>query len=447
MQLSVYVLGREVATLEQVGDFKSVLTYHPHVAADDFVSLTMPVRTESYVWDDPLPPVLQMNLPEGYLLQVLQEQFGPHLGASPIALLSVIGRNMVGRLQVAAQGAELSEPAKSLEVAALLRGDNSEAAFAALVREHATSGVSGVVPKFLAAQSEPADASPLALHKKASVVTRRHIIKGSSSQLPFAALNEHLCMQVASRVMPTGKTELSDDGQALVVHRSDVDENGQPHWGMEDFCSLLGLRPAAKYDTNWERIAKAVRDHVPGPQRLGTYRQLATTLLLTYALRNADCHAKNIALLYTSRADVRLAPAYDLLTTSVYAGFRHNPPAIEFMGKKTWLPGKNLQKFIAATLGIQPKEQQHLVQAISDAVADVGPLVRQAMTQHPAFEDIGKRMLMAWAEGVQGLRGQRIYAMGDWTAGAAFEDFSPPPKQKAPGTSSRIGESPLLGKR
>jgi serine/threonine-protein kinase HipA len=111
MKLAVYVLGREVAVLEQAGDFKSVLTYRPDTAADDFVSLTMPVRTESYVWDDQLPPVLQMNLPEGYLLQVLQEQFGPHVGASPIALLSVIGRNMVGRLQVAAPGALLDEPA------------------------------------------------------------------------------------------------------------------------------------------------------------------------------------------------------------------------------------------------------------------------------------------------------------------------------------------------
>ena len=105
-----------------------------------------------YVWDDQLPPVLQMNLPEGYLLQVLQEQFGPHIGASPMALLSVIGRNMMGRLQVAAPGAELSVPPKPIEVAALLKGDNAEAAFAALVREHATSGVSGVVPKFLDAQ-------------------------------------------------------------------------------------------------------------------------------------------------------------------------------------------------------------------------------------------------------------------------------------------------------
>ena len=443
MQLSVSVLGREVATLQQVGDFKSVLTYHPQVAVDDFVSLTMPVRTESYVWDDQLPPVLQMNLPEGYLLQVLQEQFGPHIGASPVALLSVVGRNMVGRLQVAAPGADLGQPPKPLDVAAVLKGDNAEQAFAALVREHATSGVSGVVPKFLGAQVEAVSA--LALHKKASLITRRHIIKGSSAQLPFVALNESLCMQVASRVLPTAKTEVSDDGQALVVHRFDVDEDGQPHWGMEDFCSLLGLRPAAKYDTTWERIARAVRDHVPGPQRLDTFRQLATTLLLTYALRNADCHAKNLALRYTSRADVHLSPAYDMLTTSVYAGYQHNPPGIEFMGKKTWTPGKNLQKFIAATLGIQPKEQKRLVQAISDAVADVGPLVRQAMQQHPAFDDVGKRMLLAWAEGVQGLRDQRVYAVGDWAAGAAFEGFSLPAKQKA--ESSKIGRSPLLGER
>ena len=443
MQLSVYVLGREVATLEQSGDFKSVLTYHPRVAADDFVSLTMPVRTESYVWDDQLPPVLQMNLPEGYLLQVLQEQFGPHIGASPIALLSVIGRNMVGRLQVAAPGAELREPTKTIEVAALLKGDNSEAAFAELVREHATSGVSGVVPKFLDAQAQ--HLTPLAPHQKASLLTRRHIIKGSSAKLPFVALNEHLCMQVARRVMSTAQTEVSDDGQALVVHRFDVDANGQSHWGMEDFCSLLGLRPAAKYDTTWERIAKAVRDHVPGPKRLETFRQLAITLLLTYALRNADCHAKNLALLFTSRADVHLSPTYDMLTTSVYAGFAHNPPGIALMGKKTWLPGKNLQKFIATSFGIQPKEQQQMVQAISDAVAEVGREVRQAMADHTGFEDIGKRMLLAWAEGVQGLREERVYAVGDWVASEAFEGFSAPSKLTT--ETNKIGRSPLLGKR
>lgn len=445
MKLGVYVLGQQVATLEQAGDFKSILSYVPDAAQDAFVSLTMPVRLESYVWDDQLPPVLQMNLPEGYLLQVLQEQFGPHIGASPIALLSVIGRNMVGRVQVAAVGAALAQPAKPIEVAALLKGDNSEAAFAALVREHASSGVSGVVPKFLDAAHESGSSESSVAHKKTSLITRRHIIKGSSHHLPFVALNEHLCMQVASRVMPTAKTDISDDGRALVVHRFDVDENGQPHWGMEDFCSLLGLRPAAKYDTTWERIARAVRDHVPGERRYETNRLLATSLLLSYALRNADCHAKNIALRYTSRADVHLAPAYDVLTTSVYAGYQHNPPAIEFMGKKTWAPGKNLQRFIAATFGIAPREQLHIVQAISDAVSDVAPLVRQAMSQQTAFQDIGKRMLLAWSEGVQELRNQRVFAMGEWAAGEAFEGFSAPPKLET--RQTKIGRSPLLGRR
>lgn len=450
MNLAVSILGRGVAVLEQVGDFKSVLTYLPNMAADDFVSLTMPVRTESYVWDDQLPPVFQMNLPEGYLLQVLQEQFGPHIGASPVALLSVIGRNMVGRIQVAAPGAHLDSPAKPIEVAELLQGDNSEEAFAELVREHASSGVSGVLPKFLDSEQERAPSAAgsvkqLGPHQKATLLTRRHIIKGSSGRLPFAALNEHLCMQVLSKVLPSAKTQVSRDGNALVVHRFDVDEEGQPHWGMEDFCALLGLRPAQKYETTWERIARAVRDHVPGSRQYETFQHFAAILLLTYALRNADCHAKNIALLYTSRADVHLAPAYDFLTTSVYAGYQHNPPGISFLGKKTWAPGKNLSRFIAGNFGIPPREQSALVERISDAVAETVPLVRQKMSELPEFKDIGKRMLLAWQEGTAGLRDRSVYAVGEWPANKVFEGISDAPKLETP--RSVVGRSPLLGGR
>ena len=58
------------------------------------------------------------------------------------------------------------------------------------------------------------------------------------------------------------------------------------------------------------------------------------------------------------------------------------------------------------------------MEAISDAVADVGAQVREAMAQHGGFDDIGKRMLMAWSEGVQGLRGARTHAVGEWRSGA-----------------------------
>jgi serine/threonine-protein kinase HipA len=443
MRLSAYVLGRDVAVLESAGDFRSVLTYHASTPSDAFVSLTMPVRTESYVWDDTLHPVFQMNLPEGYLLQVLQEQLGPQITASPMALLSVIGRNMVGRIQVAAAGAKLDEPTQPVEVAELLQGDNSEEAFAELVRQHAASGVSGVVPKFLDTQSE--DVGRGAVHKKTTLLTRRHIIKGSTGRLPYVTLNEHLCMQVAARVLSTAMTELSQDGNALVVHRFDVDDNGQLRLGMEDFCALLGLRPAAKYETTWERIARAVRDHVPGATQLETFRQLATTLLLTYALRNADCHAKNLALLYTSRADVHLSPAYDMITTVAYPGYQQNPPGISFMGKKTWSPGKSLGKFIAATFGVSVKAQVEIVEAISDAVSDIAPRVREAMTRYAAFEDIGKRMLLAWNEGVTGLRGKRVYSLQEWNPSSAFEGFSDPPPHS--NEKAVIGRSEGLAKR
>ncbi|KAF1005015.1 MAG: hypothetical protein GAK28_03642 [Luteibacter sp.] len=260
MTLAVHVMGREVAILEPLGDFKSTMTYHADVASNDFVSLTMRVRNEAYTWDDVLLPYFQMNLPEGYLLRVLQEQFGPIVGGSPMTLLSIVGRNMIGRVQVAPPGAILDEPAKAVDVAALLEGDNSEEAFAALVREHATSGVSGVVPKFLDTEERRIGVSP---EKKATLFSHRHIIKGSSSALPFVSLNEHLCMEVTRRVMSAATTRLSSDGQLLIVDRFDVDAEGRRSWGMEDFCVLLGLRPTAKYETTWERIARAVRKTLP----------------------------------------------------------------------------------------------------------------------------------------------------------------------------------------
>jgi serine/threonine-protein kinase HipA len=440
MKLNVHVLGQHVGVLEQVSDFKSVMAYLPDVAPERLVSLTMPVRTESYPWDDQLHPIFRMNLPEGYLLQVLQEEFGPHIGASPVALLSVIGRNMVGRVQVAPQGAALDEPAKSIEVADILQGDNSEEAFSRLVREHARSGVSGVLPKFL--DTEAQKRGGLGAHKKATLLTHQHIIKGSSARLPFATANEHLCMQVAARVLPCAKTELSQDGNVLVVHRFDVDENGKPFRALEDFCALLGLRPEHKYETTWERIAKAVRDHVDGRYQHETFQKLAAMLLMTYAMRNSDCHAKNLALLYTSREDARLAPVYDFFTTSVYTGYRDNPPGIMFGGRKTWLPGKTLSKLITATFNIPDREQKEMVERISDAVADIAPAVREMMNRHAGFKDTGKRMLATWNDGVNHLRDSQMYALNPWKSSAAFKGISDPPKLENPRTV--VGRSELL---
>lgn len=442
MKLAVYVLGREVATLESLGDFKSSMTYHSHAGPDDFVSMTTRVRDEPYTWDDVLLPYFQMNLPEGYLLRALQERFGPVVGGSPMALLAVVGRNMIGRVQVAPEGAVLDEPAKAVDLSSLLAGDNSEEAFADLVREHAASGVSGIVPKFLDTEENNIHVSR---GKKITLFSHRHIIKGSSSALPFVSLNEHLCMEVVRRVMPAANTTVSRDGHVLIVDRFDVDEDGRRHWGMEDFCVLLGLRPTAKYDTTWERIARAVRDLAPPHRRQAIFDDMASLLLLNYALRNADCHAKKIALRYTRADDVHLAPAYDMITTAAYDEYVNNPPAISFMGKKTWTPGKHLQTFIAGTFNVQRREQTALIERIATAMAEVGSQVRDAMDRHSGFQEIGKRMLLCWSEGMTSLCDQRTYDLGTPDLGDAFRgmsDASPVIK-----TRSVLGRSEGLGKR
>ena len=43
------------------------------------------------------------------------------------------------------------------------------------------------------------------------------------------------------------------------------------------------------------------------------------------------------------------------------------------------------------------------------------------MKLRDGFDDIGKRMLLAWAEGVRGLRDERTYSFAGWTPGAAFD--------------------------
>ena len=147
VRLSVFVHDKPVATLESPDGFRHVLTYRPDIGAEQFVSLLMPVRSESYSYPE-LHPLFRMNLPEGFLLSILQEELGPEIGASPLNLLSVVGRHSIGRVKLAMPGSDPTQQPVAFELASILKGDNSESAFVALVRRYARSGVSGVVPNF-----------------------------------------------------------------------------------------------------------------------------------------------------------------------------------------------------------------------------------------------------------------------------------------------------------
>ena len=75
MRLTVFVHDTAVATLDSPDGFQHVLSYYPTAKPEQFISLLMPVRTQSYDYPE-LHPLFRMNLPEGFLLSVLQERLG-----------------------------------------------------------------------------------------------------------------------------------------------------------------------------------------------------------------------------------------------------------------------------------------------------------------------------------------------------------------------------------
>ena len=229
----------------------------------------------------------------------------------------------------------------------------------------------------------------------------------------------------------------------LVVERFDVNEAGV-RLGFEDCCSLLGLAPDDKYNSTWERVARLVTDFVPDEGLAASREQLALTLLLTYALGNADCHTKNLALLYSHENDVRLAPVYDMLTIIAYDSYAQNPPGMFVGGRKIWTPGKALAIYLQH-LGFEPPHQRQLLERVFEAVTETFPELLHHIHHTPGFAAVGTRMVSEWASGLARLSDRTSIVVPDLFALAQAQDVIPVrAKARPPG---RTGQSELLGRR
>lgn len=136
--------------------------------------------------------------------------------------------------------------------------------------------------------------------------------------------NEHLTMQIASQVygIQTASNGLcfTPDGQAAyITRRFDIlpDGNKMP---MEDFASLVGRNEQLagtqfKYNGSYEDIAKAIRRNVAA--WMVDMERFFTLVVFNYIYANGDAHLKNFSLILCGQ-DYRLAPAYDLLNTSLH---------------------------------------------------------------------------------------------------------------------------------
>jgi len=226
----------------------------------------------------------------------------------------------------------------SLSDRATLTSENTTENFTTLVRQYARAAISGAVPKFIA--PEPAVEEGAVPMGKSTLRTSRHIVKGSDENIPYLGFNEFYSMRVLERlnVVAVAKTRMSNDGRVLIVDRFDIDETGVPIHGLEDACSLLGLPPHEKYATTMEKVVKATRAYLPGTSTRAQLEQLGWHILANYIVRNADCHAKNIALYYTQRSNVTYTPVYDIVTTQAYPRFANSPPGLSIEAARLGRP-------------------------------------------------------------------------------------------------------------
>jgi len=136
--------------------------------------------------------------------------------------------------------------------------------------------------------------------------------------------NEHLTMQLARQVykIKTASNCLvrfNDGEPAYLTKRFDISDDGKI--AQEDFCQLLNITEEThgqnyKYDSSYEQAAKVVKRYCSAVQIES--EKYFFLLLFCYLFSNGDAHLKNFSLQQTPYNDYILAPAYDLISTSVH---------------------------------------------------------------------------------------------------------------------------------
>lgn len=136
--------------------------------------------------------------------------------------------------------------------------------------------------------------------------------------------NEHLTMQIASQIygIQTAANGLcfTAKGQPVyITRRFDIMPDGTK-LPMEDFASVIGKNEQTaglqfKYNGCYEDIAKAIKANVAA--WMVDMERFFELVVFNYIYANGDAHLKNFSLILRGQ-DYRLAPAYDLLNTSLH---------------------------------------------------------------------------------------------------------------------------------
>ncbi|MGN0364017.1 MAG: HipA domain-containing protein [Bilifractor sp.] len=317
----------------------AVFTYDEEYLAHGVpVSVSLPLQRESF------PPSMtrcffEGLLPEGFSRKSVANWM--HADEEDyLTILAGLGKECLGAIRVVETETETDTDTDSsdkpsykeltIEQVRQLAAEGATKSTELLVKSHLSlTGASGKVGLFLnnGKWYQPRGTAPSS-----------HIVKQSHVRLKHMVENELLALRTAQRLgIPTARSFVVNTGSyqdseiLLATERYDRDlvHSTKKVNGMicplrlhqEDFAQALGIPGSKKYETpggNYlEKIFRLVRNVSENP--LKDQCTLLDLLIYDKLIGNTDNHIKNISLLYSpDLRSVRLAPAYDLVSTLLY---------------------------------------------------------------------------------------------------------------------------------
>ena len=215
------------------------------------------------------------------------------------------------------------------------------------------SGISGIQPKVLVRDEKGTDHRLSQSYRGAT-----HIVKlWDENEYPQLAANENFCLTAARKCgLDVPPFRIAEDGMALVIDRFDLRVDGT-YRGFEDFCVLNARRTDEKYRGSYETsVMKRFGQFANSMHVNDDMDKLFTLIALNCALRNGDAHLKNFGIVYDDvNGEARLAPVYDLVTTSLYLA--NDSLALTLNGTTKWPTTKELRKLGETRAGGTPAER------------------------------------------------------------------------------------------
>lgn len=321
--LDVYLNDQLAGTLEQRKEASLTFSYDSQflTGAKSGISLSLPLQSEPFE-DGSVKTFFSGLLPE----EGVKDRLAAYLGLSKkntFSLLEAVGGDCAGALALYPQDQRPENTKQEFETLDNIR---LKEILDLIKRRPMLGGEDGYRLSLAGAQDKLAVgfANGQVLLIKGGAPTT-HILKPMIEHVKDSAHNELFCMKLAKIAginVPEASLHYVDDTPYYLVKRYDrtLHSDGTvARIHQEDFCQASGIAPEMKYEREGgpgiARCQHLIINHSARPA--ADQIRFLNLIIFNYLIGNADAHGKNFSLLYKSEKP-ELAPAYDLLSTTIY---------------------------------------------------------------------------------------------------------------------------------